>query len=75
MPEEVVATVKAAPADGQNSRRTRNAAQDRARGAVPEEVLQAVEEAAASEVRGRRGRQIVTVELAAQRQPYLYGSR
>ena len=62
VPEEVVATVKAAPTDGQTNRRTRNAAQERARGSVPEEVLQAVEEAAARESGGRRGRQIVTVD-------------
>jgi hypothetical protein len=62
VPEEVVATVKAAPAEGQTNRRSRNAAQERARGSVPEEVLQAVEEAAAREAGGRRGRQIVTVD-------------
>ncbi|MEA2984370.1 MAG: hypothetical protein QOD94_624 [Alphaproteobacteria bacterium] len=60
--EDVVATVKAAPADGQNSRRTRNAVSDRARGGVPEEVLQAVEQATASESRGRRSRQTETVD-------------
>jgi len=62
VPEEVVATVKAAPTEGQTNRRTRNIAQERARGSVPEEVLQAVEEAAARESGGRRGRQIVTVD-------------
>jgi hypothetical protein len=62
VPEEVVATVKAAPAETQTNRRTRNAAQERARGSVPEEVLQAVEDAAARESGGRRGRQIVTVD-------------
>jgi hypothetical protein len=69
MPEEVAATVRSAPADGQDSRRsrdgqdsrrTRNA--DRARGVVPDEVVEAVEQAAASESRanesrGRRGRE------------------
>lgn len=62
VPEEVVATVKSAPAEGQTNRRTRSAAQERARSSVPEEVLQAVEEAAARESGGRRSRQIVTVE-------------
>ena len=52
MPEELV---------GQNSRRARHAMSDRGRGGVPEEVLQAIEQAAASESRGRRGRQIVTI--------------
>lgn len=59
VPGEAAATVKAAPTDGQNSRRTRNAVPDRARSAVPDEVVEAVEQAAASEARGRRGRQVV----------------
>jgi hypothetical protein len=59
VPEEVVATAKAAPADGQSSRRSRNAAPDRARRAVPEEVLRAVEEATAGDARGSGGRQVV----------------
>ncbi len=54
--EEVAATV-----NGRGSRRNRNAVSDRARNGVPEEVLQAVEQATASEFRGRRDRQVVTV--------------
>ena len=58
-PEDVVATVKSG--DGQNSRRTHNAAPDRARNAVPDEVLAEVERATAGELRGRRSREAVTV--------------
>jgi len=60
-PEEVAATVKTLPGDGQASRRTRNAAPDRSRSTVPDEVLAEVERATAGEQRGRRTREEVTV--------------
>ncbi|HET7679068.1 MAG TPA: hypothetical protein VFK79_02920 [Xanthobacteraceae bacterium] len=56
VPEEVATTVRSLR-DGQDSRRTRNA--DRARSVVPDEVVEAVEQAAASETRGRRSREVV----------------
>ena len=54
VPEEVVATVKASAGAGeQNGRRARNA--------VPDEVVAAVEQALANEAGGRRSRQAVTI--------------
>lgn len=55
VPDEVVATVRALPAEGQSRRRGRGRGVE-----VPDEVLAAVERAAAREL-GRRGGRVVTV--------------